>query len=117
MKQTYPRRSKVYTGQVRYSCVVLFHSTKYSNGVENFGPSMSESEVVNKRGLASASGDTRKRVARAGGEAPHQKRGLQAANSQTRREVARMGGIARGLQRRRAKLESRENLVVNIVPA
>ncbi|NTU73177.1 general stress protein [Candidatus Roizmanbacteria bacterium] len=49
-----------------------------------------------KRGLASASEDTRERVARAGGEAYHEKRGLQAANKATRQEVARKGGQARG---------------------
>jgi hypothetical protein len=54
-----------------------------------------------KRGLASASDDTRERVARAGGEAPHKKRGLQAASSETRRSVARKGGLARGEQRRK----------------
>jgi len=56
-----------------------------------------------KRGLASASSETRERVAKAGGEAPHQKRGLQAADNDTRRSVARKGGLARGEQRRRAK--------------
>ncbi|MGH2639896.1 MAG: hypothetical protein ACRDF4_11565 [Rhabdochlamydiaceae bacterium] len=64
---------------------------------------MSEQQSMNKRGLASASEETRERVARAGGEAPHEKRGLQAASSDTRRAVARKGGLARGEQRRRAK--------------
>lgn len=45
-----------------------------------------------KRGLASASAETRLRVARAGGEAPHTKRGLQAASSLTRQRVASLGG-------------------------
>ena len=56
-----------------------------------------------KRGLASASGETRERVAKAGGEAPHSKRGLQAATPETRLAVARRGGLARGEQRRRAR--------------
>lgn len=46
----------------------------------------------NNRGLASADEQTRERVARAGGEAPHEKRGLQAADEQTRERVARKGG-------------------------
>ncbi|MGI0084667.1 MAG: hypothetical protein ACREBQ_06255 [Nitrososphaerales archaeon] len=56
----------------------------------------------NKRGLASASEETRERVAKAGGEAPHSKRGLQAASAETREAVARKGGLARGEQRRKA---------------
>jgi hypothetical protein len=64
---------------------------------------MSEQDTAKKRGLASASSETRERVAKAGGEAPHQKRGLQAADSDTRRAVARKGGLARGEQRRKAK--------------
>ncbi len=64
---------------------------------------MSEQDTAKKRGLASASSETRERVAKAGGEAPHQKRGLQAADSETRRTVARKGGLARGEQRRKAK--------------
>lgn len=47
-----------------------------------------------KRGLASASKSTRRRVAAAGGNAPHRLRGLQAASLQTRRRVAAMGGKA-----------------------
>lgn len=47
-----------------------------------------------KRGLASASVETRKRVGRAGGIAPHKLRGLQAASKETRARVARMGGLA-----------------------
>jgi hypothetical protein len=46
------------------------------------------------RGLASADEETRERVARAGGEAPHEERGLQAADEQTRERVAREGGKA-----------------------
>lgn len=45
-----------------------------------------------KRGLASASKETRKRVASAGGKAPHKLRGLQAASAETRKRVAAMGG-------------------------
>lgn len=47
-----------------------------------------------KRGLASASRITRRRVAAAGGKAPHRLRGLQAASDATRRRVAAMGGKA-----------------------
>jgi general stress protein YciG len=78
---------------------------------------MSEAESISKRGLASASGDTRKRVARAGGEAPHEQRGLQAADWETRREVARKGGLARGLQRRKAKLQNQEEILLKPIPA
>ncbi|WP_440949926.1 hypothetical protein [Methanosphaerula subterraneus] len=46
------------------------------------------------RGLASADPETRARVARAGGYAPHRERGLQAASPETRERVARMGGVA-----------------------
>jgi hypothetical protein len=46
------------------------------------------------RGLASADEETRERVARAGGEAPHDERGLQAADEETRKRVARKGGKA-----------------------
>ena len=46
------------------------------------------------RGLASADEETRERVARAGGEAPHDERGLQAADEETRKRVAREGGKA-----------------------
>ena len=62
-------------------------------------------EIKNKRGLASASAETRKQVAKMGGKAPHQSRGLQAASPETRREVARRGGRARGAQRRKASEE------------
>jgi hypothetical protein len=44
------------------------------------------------RGLASADEETRERVARAGGEAPHDERGLQAADEETRKRVDREGG-------------------------
>jgi hypothetical protein len=64
---------------------------------------LSEQGSANKRGLASASNETRERVARAGGEAPHEKRGLQAADTETRQTVARKGGLARGEQRRKAR--------------
>ena len=78
---------------------------------------MFEKENVNKRGLASASDDTRERVARAGGEAPHEKRGLQAANPETRHEVARKGGLARGEQRRRAKQEKQKEILLTPIAA
>ena len=52
-----------------------------------------------RRGLASASEETRQRVARKGGVAPHQKRGLAAANPETRLRVARAGGEARAQDR------------------
>src|SRR4051812_38290737 len=52
-----------------------------------------------RRGLASANEETRQRVARKGGIAPHQKRGLAAANSETRMRVAKAGGEARALDR------------------
>lgn len=63
----------------------------------------SQQQRQSKRGLASASEETRERVARAGGEAPHEKRGLQAASAETRQSVARKGGLARGEQRRKAR--------------
>ena len=46
------------------------------------------------RGLASADEETRERVAKKGGEAPHDKRGLQAADEETRQRVASEGGKA-----------------------
>ncbi len=47
------------------------------------------------RGLASADEATRKRVAKAGGEAPHPHgRGLQNADDETKARVARAGGRA-----------------------
>ena len=46
------------------------------------------------RGLASASDETRTRVAREGGKAPHDERGLQATDEETRTRVAREGGKA-----------------------
>jgi hypothetical protein len=57
-------------------------------------PKGSRSKNMAKRGLASASKATRRRVAAAGGKAPHRMRGLQAASLQTRRRVAAMGGKA-----------------------
>lgn len=65
---------------------------------------------LNKRGLAFADPETRERVAKAGGVAPHLKRGLQATDSETRSAVARKGGIARGEQRRRIRLQ-RESIL------
>ena len=52
-----------------------------------------------RRGLASASEETRLRVAHKGGVAPHKKRGLAAASSETRARVAKSGGNARALDR------------------
>jgi general stress protein YciG len=52
-----------------------------------------------RRGLASANEETRQRVARKGGIAPHQKRGLAAANPETRNRVAKAGGEARAQDR------------------
>ena len=46
------------------------------------------------RGLASADEETRERVAKKGGDAPHEKRGLQAADEATRQRVASEGGKA-----------------------
>ncbi len=46
------------------------------------------------RGLASADEKTRERVAKKGGEAPHEERGLQAADEETRERVAKEGGKA-----------------------
>ncbi|MDE2439211.1 MAG: hypothetical protein KGN01_07530 [Patescibacteria group bacterium] len=59
--------------------------------------------MSNKRGLASASPETRNRVASSGGKAEHEKRGLQATDEETRTRVAVMGGLARGKQRRERK--------------
>jgi general stress protein YciG len=56
-----------------------------------------ESPERPKRGLASAAGDTRERVAKKGGTAPHQTRGLAAADAGTRSRVAKAGGSARAL--------------------
>jgi len=46
------------------------------------------------RGLASADEETRKKVAKKGGSAPHDERGLEAADEETRKKVAREGGKA-----------------------
>src|SRR5215211_1041470 len=50
-----------------------------------------------KRGLASAPGDIREKVAKKGGAAPHHARGLAAADAVTRSRVAKAGGSARAL--------------------
>ena len=63
---------------------------------------------TSKRGLASASEETRERVAKSGGAAPHGIRGLQGSSPELRKAVARKGGLARGAQRRRIK-EALEN--------
>lgn len=49
-----------------------------------------------KKGLAGASEETKKRVARSGGCAFHKKRGLQTASEETRIRVARLGGLIKG---------------------
>jgi hypothetical protein len=54
----------------------------------------SDSNSDDNRGLASADEDTRERVAKKGGEAPHEKRGLQSADEETRQRVASEGGKA-----------------------
>jgi hypothetical protein len=54
--------------------------------------SNNKNDKNSNRGLASADEETRERVARAGGEAPHDERGLQAADEETRKRVAREGG-------------------------
>ncbi len=51
-----------------------------------------DNDNTDNRGLASADEETRERVAKKGGEAPHDKRGLQAADKETRERVAREGG-------------------------
>ena len=56
--------------------------------------SNNKNDKNDNRGLASADEETRERVARAGGEAPHDERGLQAADEETRKRVAREGGKA-----------------------
>ncbi len=65
-----------------------------------------------KVGLQAADEETRERVARAGGEAPHEVRGLQASDEETRERVAHAGGVAphekRGLQA--ASEETRERV-------
>jgi hypothetical protein len=53
-----------------------------------------KNDKSSNRGLASADEETKERVARAGGEAPHDERGLQAADEETRKRVAREGGKA-----------------------
>ncbi|MHB8565515.1 MAG: hypothetical protein ACYC7D_04485 [Nitrososphaerales archaeon] len=59
-----------------------------------------ENPARKKRGLASASRETRERVASSGGNAKHSIRGLQGASAEDRRSVARLGGLARQAQRR-----------------
>jgi hypothetical protein len=53
-----------------------------------------DSDNTDNRGLASADEETKERVAKKGGEAPHDKRGLQAADEETRQRVASEGGKA-----------------------
>ena len=86
------------------SIEVRFTTTKYGHGTQGLKvfKLLSQQQRVNKRGLASASEETKERVAKAGGDAPHSKRGLQTASPEIRQEVARKGGLARGEQRRKA---------------
>ena len=63
-------------------------------------------EGTSGRGLASAPKETRDRVAKAGGQAPHKKRGLEAVLPEVRSAIARKGGLARGRQRRQEKEKS-----------
>jgi hypothetical protein len=51
-----------------------------------------KSKRQSKRGLASSDEEAKERVARAGGEAPHDERGLQAVDEKTKERVAREGG-------------------------
>jgi hypothetical protein len=53
-----------------------------------------DSDNTDNRGLASADEETKERVAKKGGEAPHEKRGLQAADEETKQRVASEGGKA-----------------------
>lgn len=54
------------------------------------------SDETTNRGLASADGETRRRVARAGGSAPHPRgRGMQNVDPARRRQIASLGGKAR----------------------
>jgi hypothetical protein len=55
---------------------------------------MTNENKDSKRGLASADEETKERVARVGGEAPHDERGLQVADEKTKERVAREGGKA-----------------------
>ena len=68
-----------------------------------------EEPSPSKRGLASASEETRERVAKSGGTAPHSIRGLQGSSPELRKAVARKGGLARGAQRRRVKQQEADN--------
>lgn len=66
-----------------------------------------QTERISKRGLASAPLEVRKRVASAGGFAPHTRRGLQAASLEKRQAIARKGGFARGEQLRKIKISEK----------
>jgi hypothetical protein len=59
-----------------------------------------DNNTTSNRGLASADEQTRKEVAKKGGEAPHEERGLQAADEGTKERVAREGGKASAESRR-----------------
>jgi general stress protein YciG len=65
-------------------------------------------EVLGKKGLASASEETRLRVARKGGIAPHLRRGLEAADSDTRTRVAKAGGEVRAQDKEGLRIAGRK---------
>jgi hypothetical protein len=76
---------------------------------------LSQQMQRSRRGLASAPLEVRLRVAKAGGNAPHEKRGLQAASQELREAIARKGGIARGEQlRRKITIEPKDALTIPV---
>lgn len=79
------------TGYILSYDALLSHITKLNHMAEEKGPQKP------RRGLASAPGDIRERVAKKGGAAPHHSRGLAAADAVTRSRVAKAGGNARAL--------------------
>ena len=58
-------------------------------------PKRKKRKHTEKIGLASADGDTKIRVAKAGGSAPHKSRGLQAVDPERRKEISKLGGQKR----------------------
>ena len=68
------------------------------------------SQIKKKRGLGSASEQTRKKVAKLGANAPHESRGLAAAPAEVRKEIATQGGLARQAQARDERGEKRRIL-------
>jgi hypothetical protein len=61
-------------------CLPFFNTMSQNNNNKN-----------DKRGLTSADEETKERVARAWGEAPHEERGLQAADEETKERVVHEG--------------------------